>query len=78
MALLRSAVSLFNAEHRDWRGVNSTVSSLCRLSPAVWKGGVGDSAADSLKYILILEVRYGGGVFATLVVHHCALSLIFF
>ena len=27
------------------------------------KGGVGESAADSLKYILILEVRYGGGVF---------------
>ena len=27
------------------------------------KGGVGDSAADSPKYILILEVRYGGGVF---------------
>ena len=27
------------------------------------KGGVGESAPDSLKYILILEVRYGGGVF---------------
>ena len=27
------------------------------------KGGVGDSAADSPKYILILEVRYGVGVF---------------
>ena len=25
--------------------------------------GVGESAADSLKYILLLEVRYGGGVF---------------